>query len=196
VDGISGAPPLVARLFEQHGPAVYRYFRRSTADPGAAEDLSQEVFLRISRHAGSYEPRERERAWVFRIARNVLIDHKRAAKRGATESRLEPVAAPTQALHADLQQALAGLAGDDREAFLLAEIGGLCVGGGLELACCCDLRIAGASARFGIPVKRLGLVVVPAVRSRIYRARLALRERLLPPPPLGRAAVPVGGDDE
>ncbi len=45
---------------------------------------------------------------------------------------------------------------------VLAEIGGLCVGGGLELACCCDLRIAGASARFGIPVKRLGLVVAYA----------------------------------
>jgi enoyl-CoA hydratase len=45
---------------------------------------------------------------------------------------------------------------------VLAEIRGLCVGGGLELACCCDLRIAGASARFGIPVKRLGLVVAYA----------------------------------
>jgi enoyl-CoA hydratase/carnithine racemase len=42
---------------------------------------------------------------------------------------------------------------------VIAEISGLCVGGGLELATCCDLRIAGESARFGIPVKRLGLVV-------------------------------------
>jgi enoyl-CoA hydratase/carnithine racemase len=42
---------------------------------------------------------------------------------------------------------------------VIAEISGLCVGGGLELATCCDLRIAAASARFGIPVKRLGLVV-------------------------------------
>lgn len=42
---------------------------------------------------------------------------------------------------------------------VIAEISGLCVGGGLELACCCDLRIAGEGARFGIPVKRLGLVV-------------------------------------
>jgi enoyl-CoA hydratase len=42
---------------------------------------------------------------------------------------------------------------------VIAEIRGLCVGGGLELATCCDLRIAGESARFGIPVKRLGLVV-------------------------------------
>jgi enoyl-CoA hydratase len=42
---------------------------------------------------------------------------------------------------------------------VIAEIRGLCVGGGLELATICDLRICGESARFGIPVKRLGLVV-------------------------------------
>jgi len=42
---------------------------------------------------------------------------------------------------------------------VIAEIRGLCVGGGLELATLCDLRICGESARFGIPVKRLGLVV-------------------------------------
>jgi enoyl-CoA hydratase/carnithine racemase len=42
---------------------------------------------------------------------------------------------------------------------VLAQIRGLCVGGGLELATTCDLRICGESARFGIPVKRLGLVV-------------------------------------
>ena len=42
---------------------------------------------------------------------------------------------------------------------VIAQIRGLCVGGGLELATICDLRICGASARFGIPVTRLGLVV-------------------------------------
>ncbi len=42
---------------------------------------------------------------------------------------------------------------------VVAKIQGLCVGGGLELALTADLRIAGAGARFGIPVKRLGLVV-------------------------------------
>jgi enoyl-CoA hydratase len=42
---------------------------------------------------------------------------------------------------------------------VIAQIRGLCVGGGLELATTCDLRICGRSARFGIPVKRLGLVV-------------------------------------
>lgn len=42
---------------------------------------------------------------------------------------------------------------------VVAAIRGLCVGGGLELALCADLRIAADDARFGIPVKRLGLVV-------------------------------------
>jgi enoyl-CoA hydratase/carnithine racemase len=42
---------------------------------------------------------------------------------------------------------------------VIAMIRGACVGGGLEVASVCDMRICGASSRFGIPVKRLGLVV-------------------------------------
>ncbi|MBL6952537.1 MAG: enoyl-CoA hydratase/isomerase family protein [Alphaproteobacteria bacterium] len=42
---------------------------------------------------------------------------------------------------------------------VVAMIHGVCVGGGLELACCCDMRICGAASRFGVPVKNLGLVV-------------------------------------
>ena len=41
----------------------------------------------------------------------------------------------------------------------VALIRGACVGGGLEIACACDLRICGASSRFGIPVNRLGLTM-------------------------------------
>ena len=44
----------------------------------------------------------------------------------------------------------------------IALIKGACVGGGLEIACCCDLRICGDSSRFGIPVNRLGLVMAHA----------------------------------
>lgn len=42
---------------------------------------------------------------------------------------------------------------------LVALIKGVCVGGGLEIAAVCDLRICGESSRFGIPIKRLGLVM-------------------------------------
>ena len=42
---------------------------------------------------------------------------------------------------------------------LVAQIHGICVGGGLELAALCDLRICGESSRFGAPIKNLGLVM-------------------------------------
>ena len=42
---------------------------------------------------------------------------------------------------------------------IVAMIHGVCVGGGLEVISQCDLRICGASSRFGIPIKNLGLVV-------------------------------------
>ena len=41
----------------------------------------------------------------------------------------------------------------------LAQIHGVCVGGGLEIAAMCDLRICGESSRFGIPINKLGLVM-------------------------------------
>ncbi len=41
----------------------------------------------------------------------------------------------------------------------LALIEGICVGGGLEIAALCDLRVCGESSRFGVPIKRLGLVM-------------------------------------
>jgi enoyl-CoA hydratase len=42
---------------------------------------------------------------------------------------------------------------------LVAVIHGICVGGGLELAALCDLRICGESSRFGVPINKLGLVM-------------------------------------
>ena len=44
---------------------------------------------------------------------------------------------------------------------VIAELAGACLGFGLEIACCCDLRIAGASTRFGVPIARLGFPMAP-----------------------------------
>jgi enoyl-CoA hydratase/carnithine racemase len=52
---------------------------------------------------------------------------------------------------------------------VIAAIRGLCVGGGLELACVADLRICAEGARFGIPVKRLGLVVATSELAPLQR---------------------------
>ena len=150
-------PPRAAGLFERHHLAVYRFLRRATGDGPAAEDLTQEVFLRIVRGLDRYEDRLRERAWVFRIARNVLVDRHRRAMRTDRDLPLAAVPDPasdgrqTEAIA--LQEALAGLREEEREAFLLREVAGL----GYE---------------------EIGAVVdatSDAVRMRIYRARAGLR---------------------
>jgi enoyl-CoA hydratase len=52
---------------------------------------------------------------------------------------------------------------------MVAQIHGICVGGGLEIAALCDLRICGASSRFGAPVKNLGLVMAYAEMAPLVR---------------------------
>jgi enoyl-CoA hydratase len=69
---------------------------------------------------------------------------------------------------------------------LVAQIEGACVGGGLEIACCCDLRIAAPDASFGAPIARLGfpmapdeLAVVLAAAGRDSAAELLLEAGLV-----------------
>ena len=59
---------------------------------------------------------------------------------------------------------------------LLAQIEGACIGGGLEIAACCDIRIAGRSSRFGAPIARLGFPMAPG--------ELQLLSRVVPSPAL------------
>ena len=134
----------------------------------SAEDLTQEVFLHVVRGSHEYEPRQRERAWVFRIARNVFLDHWRHERRTPTgEADVERTIQPSQSSRISLREALARLPADDREAFLLREIAGLSYA---EIAATTSSTVA-------------------AVRSRIYRARLALRDMLIPPAPLAPDVV-------
>ena len=64
---------------------------------------------------------------------------------------------------------------------VLAQIEGSCIGGGLEIAACCDLRICGRGSRFGIPIARLGFPLAPSeaqIVARVLGLPL-LRELLL-----------------
>lgn len=81
----------------------------------------------------------------------------------------EEVVAP--ALHALL----------DCERPLVAQIEGACVGGGLEIAACCDLRICGESSRFGVPIAKLGFPMAPLEVEIVARVigETCLRELLL-----------------
>jgi RNA polymerase sigma-70 factor (ECF subfamily) len=65
-------PADAADLFARYARSVYRYFHQMTGRPDLAEDLTQQVFLRIVRSLPRYEARGCEAGWVFRIAENVL----------------------------------------------------------------------------------------------------------------------------
>ncbi len=71
------------------------------------------------------------------------------------KERADAAAAETYARA--LQRALAAVGSGKHP--VVAMISGVCVGGGLELASVCDIRICGASSRFGVPVKKLGITM-------------------------------------
>src|SRR5688572_31480219 len=132
-----------------------------TGSRETAEELTQDVFVRVLKGLEQYEEQDRERAWLFRIARNLRCDLARRSQRQPSTplNDVEPVEAQRQELRLSLARALAALAEDDREAFVLGEIGGFSYG---EISLICEATPA-------------------AVRSRIYRARLALRQALEAP---------------
>lgn len=150
----------VERLFAAYREPVYRFLRRMVRSGEAAEDLTQETFLRAL--GATYRADGRERAWIFQIARNLARDHARAAAlRGMaiTIDDADPPGRAVQPLALALDAALASLAVEDREVLLLREVGGLSYS---EIAGACGLT-------------------ADAVRSRLHRTRLALRS-VLPAP--------------
>jgi enoyl-CoA hydratase/carnithine racemase len=52
----------------------------------------------------------------------------------------------------------------------VARIQGYCMGGGLEIALCCDIRVAAADSKFGLPVKNMGIYLDPALADTLVRA--------------------------
>lgn len=69
------------RAYRLHGAEVYRFALRGLGDAGAAQDVTQETFLKAWRHADRYDPELASwRVWLFGIARNTMIDHARAAR--------------------------------------------------------------------------------------------------------------------
>lgn len=64
---------------------------------------------------------------------------------------------------------------------IVAQIDGNCIGAGVEIASCCDIRIASSAARFGAPIARLGFPMAPREAALVLRAvgELTAREMLL-----------------
>jgi len=71
-------------LMERYKAAVYGYLLRLTSRPDAADDLFQEVFLKLVRKPGAYSEREKFKAWLFTVARNAAMDYfRRESSRSA-----------------------------------------------------------------------------------------------------------------
>ena len=152
------------RLFWRHGPAVHSYLSRR-AGHQQADDLLEEVWVRAFRSRDRYDDRFAALAWLYGIARNVLLGHFRsrhpiaAADTGrghpgepdswdAVDDRLD-----ARRTVAGLTEALASLADEDREVLLLVAWE--------------QLTTAEVAAVLDIPPG--------TARSRLHRARVQLR---------------------
>lgn len=126
-------------LMGRHKRAVLNYLFRFVGDEAWAEDLAQETFVRVFRHASRYDAERSFSIWVLRIARNLAFDHLRARK---TEARaLTAVQAQTResapanagpealALRREaeraLEAALASLPENFRDVLVLCDVQGL-----------------------------------------------------------------------
>lgn len=64
-------------LYEEHGPSIAGYLAKLIDDAEAASDLTQETFARAIRASGTIRERGAARAWLYRTATNLAIDHRR-----------------------------------------------------------------------------------------------------------------------
>lgn len=154
------------RAIEQMRVRLVAFVAARITPADDAEDIVQEVLIRINQSIGALRNAERLEAWIYQITRNAIADHRRAASRA---SRLHTQAALDRSLHnetADPSE-LAALAGcvapmlaqlpeRDRQAITLITYDGL--------------TQAEAAARAGISV--------PGMKSRVQRARTRLRALL------------------
>jgi RNA polymerase sigma factor (sigma-70 family) len=154
----------LALLFERHQMGLFRYLLGLTRNRALSEDLVQEAFFRVIKHARSYDDRLSFPIWLYRIGRNAYFDSQRKARGEAVMESLkeirslEPMPEEMVARKQDsmfLQKALEQLPEDRREV--------------LELSRFQNLRYE--------DIARILECEVGAVKVRVYRALKELRER-------------------
>ncbi|MDR3032447.1 MAG: RNA polymerase sigma factor SigE [Kitasatospora sp.] len=167
VDTPRWTPPTWEEVVRAHSARVYRLAYRLTGNKHDAEDLTQEVFVRVFRSLSSYTPGTFE-GWLHRITTNLFLDMARRRQRirfeglgDETAQRLHSGPTPAQAfderhLDSDIQDALEALAPEYRAAVVLCDIEGLSYE---EIAVTLGVKLG-------------------TVRSRIHRGRAQLRAAL------------------
>jgi len=162
------AVPSWDQIVADHSTRVYRLAYRLTGNPYDAEDLTQEVFVRVFRSLHTYTPGTFE-GWLHRITTNLFLDQARRKSRirfdalpEDADNRLpSPIAPPdaaylNQLFDADVEAALADLPPDFRAAVVLCDVEGLSYE---EIADVLGVKMG-------------------TVRSRIHRGRSMLRKAL------------------
>jgi RNA polymerase sigma factor (sigma-70 family) len=185
-DGAWQAPSW-EEIVREHSAGVYRLAYRLTGNQHDAEDLTQEVFVRVFRSLSTYTPGTFE-GWLHRITTNLFLDQVRRRARIRMDvmgdeadhyATAEGTSTPERAfehgnLDRDVQRALDDLSPDFRAAVVLCDIEGLSYE---EIAVTLGIKLG-------------------TVRSRIHRARAQLRvslEHRAPAPPAAPSAShPVG----
>ena len=164
----SVALPSWDEIVRAHSARVYRLAYRLTGNQHDAEDLTQEVFVRVFRSLSSYTPGTFE-GWLYRITTNLFLDGARRKQRirfdGLPEDAHDRLPAKTTGpaeqvdsgeFDHDVQSALAALPEDFRAAVVLCDIEGMTYE---EIAEVLDVKLG-------------------TVRSRIHRGRTMLRKHL------------------
>lgn len=76
----SGDLQQASLLFERYNRRIYNFLAQMTMDQQLAEDLCQNVFLRMIKYRSSYRDGSRFQSWIYQIARNVFSDHYQSVK--------------------------------------------------------------------------------------------------------------------
>ena len=163
LDFTQGSSDAFSELFRRYKQPIYGFFRRRVSDPSHAEELTQETFLALLRAASRYQPRALFRTYLYAIGFKILRAHRRKAAFRATffgRPNHLPDPAKQDATESGLwvRRAVEKLDPLDREILMLREFEQLSYS---EIA---DL--------LQIPLN--------TVRSRLFRARTALRDLLEP----------------
>lgn len=153
----NGDPTALGKIYEVYGDKVFRYAFRMLGNRSDAEDATAETFLRVLRRSQELRADGAFRTWLFRIARNLCIDKMRQHK--LLELPVDAHYTGTEeraTLRVTVQQALSDLPTEYREPLML-----------------CDLEDMSAKEAADVLA-----ISVPALKSRLYRGRRALRDRL------------------
>lgn len=154
--------PTVESLWNEFATKLGRFIRARVADPATAEDLLQDVFVKLQGQLGQIQDSETLQSWLYLVARNAVIDHYRTRKKTSEVPESLPSRPPehdpeVEELRAVFHRLILNLPKSYRDALVLTEFEGV--------------SQKQLSQRLGISLS--------GAKSRVQRGRELLREMLL-----------------